>query len=206
MNIFENEIMRRVKELGCKAIYHEINGSISITYGGAHIAEISYGTADKIAGLTDEETEKFLHIKRLCENVSNYCEAYENGEPINIPDFSDGYRVIYSVGSAKMAARFDRASGFEFITWSDYEYPRFYESYDEARKTFAVLSGLVDAERVFTDEELETLCYCVYAVSEMCETLTDDMTKLLNDLGKKLDIAVSKNLNAGKGEKYESAI
>lgn len=206
MNIFENEIMLRIKELGCKAIYHEINGSISVTYGGVHIAEISFGTADKIAGLTDEETEKFLHIKRLCENISNYCEAYENGEPINIPDFSDGYRVIYSVGGAKMAARFDRASGFEFITWSDYEYPRFYESYDEAREKFAVLSGLVDSERLFGDEELETLCYCVYAVSEMCDTLTDDMTKLLNDLGKKLDITVSKNLNAGKVEKHESAV
>lgn len=202
MNIFEKEIMRRVKELDCKAIYHEINGSISVTYDGVHIAEISFGTADKVSGLTDEETKKFLHIKRLCENVANYCEAYESGEPIDIPDFSDGYRVIFSVGNAKMAARFDRASGFEFIIWSDYEYPRFYEDYNEACGKYAVLSGLVDAERVFSDEELQTLCYCVYAVTEMCDTLTDDMTKLLNDLGKKLDIAVSRNYTKNGGEKH----
>lgn len=149
MDIFENGIMHRVKELGCKAIYHEINGSVSVTYGSAHIAEISFRTADKISGLTDEETEKFLHVKRLCANVSNYYETYENGEPINIPDFSDEYRVIYSIGSAKMAARFDRTSRFEFITWSDYEYPRFYDSYNEAREKYVVISGLIDAERVF---------------------------------------------------------
>lgn len=163
-------------------------------------------TAEKSTGLNDDETEKFLHVKRLCDNVANYCEAYENGEPIDIPDHSDGFRVIYSVGSAKMAARFDRTVGFEFITWSDSKYPRFYENYDEAREKFAVLSGLVDSERVFNDEELETLCYCVYAVTEMCDTLTDDMTKLLENLGKKLDIAISKNLSAGRSEKNESAV
>ncbi len=105
-----------------------------------------------------------------------------------------------------MAARFDRKSGFEFVVWSDEEYPCFFANYDKAREKFAVLSGLVDREKIFDDEELETLCYCVYAVSEMCETLTKDMTKLLNDLGKKLDIAISKNLSAGKVEKYESEV
>lgn len=58
-----------------------------------------------------------------------------------------------------------------------------------------------------SDEELETLCYCVYAVSEICDTLlTKGMVKLLNDLGKKLDITISRNLNASKGEKYGSAV
>ncbi len=206
MNFFENEIMRRVKELDCSAVYREHNDEISVMYDGVKIAEISYETAEKISGNTDEESEKFLHIKRLCKNVSNYCAAYENGEPINIPNFSDGYRIIYQVGGAEMAARFDRKSGFEFVVWSDEEYPDFFVSYDKAREKFAILSGLVDREKIFDDEELEALYYCVYAVSEMCETLTEDMVKLLKNLEKKLDIAISKNLLAGKVEKYESAI
>ena len=206
MNYFENEIMRRVKELDCSAVYREQNDEISVMYDGAKIAEISYETAEKISGITNEESEKFLHIKRLCANVANYCAAYENGEPINIPNFSDGYRIIYRVGGAEMAARFDRKSGFEFVVWSDEEYPDFFANYDKAREKFAVLSGLVDSERVFGDEELEALYYCVYAVSEMCETLTEDMVKLLNDLGKKLDIAISKNLSAERGENSENAV
>lgn len=207
MNYFENEIMRRVKELDCSAVYRERDNEISVMYDGVKIAEISYETAEKISGISDEESEKFLHIRRLCANVSNYCNAYENGEPINIPDFSDGYRIIYQVGGAEMAARFDRKSGFEFVVWSCEEYPDFFANYDKAREKFAVLSGLVDREKIFDDEDLETLCYCVYAVSEMCEILlTEDMVKLLNDLGKKLDIAISKNLSAGKVEKYESEV
>ncbi len=106
-----------------------------------------------------------------------------------------------------MAARFDRKSGFEFVVWSCEEYPCFFANYDKAREKFAILSGLVDREKIFDDEELEVLCYCVYAVSEMCEILlTEDMVKLLNDLGKKLDIAISKNLSAERGDKSENAV
>ena len=206
MNYFENEIMRRVKELDCSAVYKEQNDEISVMYDGVKITKISCETAEKISGITDEESEKFLYIKRLCKNVSNYCTAYENGEPINIPNFSDGYRIIYRVGGAEMAARFDRKSGFGFVVWSCEEYPCFFSNYDKAREKFAVLSGLVDREKIFDDEELEALYYCVYVTSEMNDALNEDMTKLLNDLGKKLDLAILKNLSAGKVEKYESAI
>ena len=206
MNFFENEIMRRVKELDCSAVYRERDTGISVMYDGVKIAEISCETAEKISGITNEESEKFLHIKRLCANVSNYCAAYENGEPINIPNFSDGYRIIYQVGGAEMAARFDRKSGFEFVVWNDDENPDFFVSYDKAREKFAVLSGLVDREKIFDNEELEALYYCAYVVSEMNDTLTDDMTELLKNLKKKLDIVIAKNLSAGKVEKYESAV
>lgn len=116
MNIFEKEIMRRVKGLDCSAVYREQNDEISVIYDGVIIAEICYNFAEKIPGITDEESEKFFHIKRLCENISNYCEAYENGKPINIPDFSDGYRVIYHVGTAEMAARYDTRTAAEHMT------------------------------------------------------------------------------------------
>ena len=38
MNYFENEIMRRVKELDCSAVYREQNDEISVMYDGAKIA------------------------------------------------------------------------------------------------------------------------------------------------------------------------
>ena len=206
MNIFEKEIIRRVKELDCKAVYREGNGSISVTYDGKQIAEIRDGKINGMTLFAEEEHEKYLHVKRLCVNVLNYCTAYENGEPINDPNFSDGYHIIYRVGSTKMAARYDRKSGFEFVVWNGDENPDFFVNYDKARERFAILSGLVDRERVFDDEELETLYYCVYVISEMNDTLNKDMTELVNNLAHKLDIAISKNLSAERTEKYASAV
>ena len=69
-----------------------------------------------------------------------------------------------------------------------------------------MLSGLVDREKIFDDEELEALYYCVYVTSEMNDALNDDMTELLKNLEKKLDIAISKNLSAERGENSENAV
>lgn len=82
----------------------------------------------------------------------------------------------------------------------------FFASYDKAREKFALLSGLVDREKIFGDDELEALYYYVYVTSEMNDALNEDMTELLKNLQQKLDAAISKNLSAGKGEKYESAV
>lgn len=206
MNIFEQEIMRRVKELDCKTVYHENVNSVSVTFDGNIIAEIHGDTAEKKGLLDEQESEIFLHIERLCGNVANYCTAYENGEPIKNPNLSDGFRRLFKIGKSEMAARYDRKSGFEFVVWSDNENPDFFVSYDKAREKFAVLSGLIDSEKIFDDEELQALYYCVYVTQEMNDALNKDMLDLLREVKRKLDIAISKNLSAERGEKYGSEV
>lgn len=206
MNIFEQEIMRRVKEHDCKAVYHENDNSVSVTFDGNIIAEIHGNTAEKKGSLDEQENEIFLHIERLCRNVANYCTAYENGEPIKNPNLSDGFRRLFKIGNAKMAARYDRKSGFEFVVWSDNKNPDFFVSYDKAREKFAALSGLIDSEKIFDDEELQALYYCVYVTLEMNDALNKDMLDLLREVKRKLDIAISKNLSTGEGEKYGSTV
>ena len=206
MNIFEQEIMRRVKELDCKAVYHENDNSVSVIFDGNIIAEIHGDTAEKIGSLDEQENEIFLHIERLCRNVANYCTAYENGEPIKNPNLSDGFRRLFKIGKAEMAARYDRKSGFEFVVWSDNENPDFFVSYDKAREKFATLSGLIDSEKIFDDEELQALYYCVFVTLEINDALNEDTLDLLREVKRKLDIAISKNLSAERSEKNESAV
>ncbi len=204
MNIFEKEIMRRVKECDCDAVYRERDNSVSVTYDETKIAKIRDGKCEKTFELTDEEFKKFLHVKRLCENVSNYCSSYENGEPINIPNFSDGYRIIYQVGGAKMAARFDRKSGFEFVIFNGDESLNFFVNYDDAREKFAALSGLIDREKIFDDEELQSLYYCVFTAIEFNDFLNKDTVEFLEKIKRKLDAAIAKNLSAGGEKNYEN--
>ena len=213
MNIFEKEIMRRVKELDCAAVYRENSNVVSVFFDGNIIAEIRGEIPQKAGELDDHESEIYLHLHRLCGNIANCCAAYEKGEPIKNPNISDGFSVelcsmrrLFKIGKAEMAARYDRKSGFEFVVWSGNENPDFFVSYDNAREKFAVLSGLVDREKIFDDEELQALYYCVYVTLEMNDALNKDMLELLGEVKHKLDIAISKNLSASEGEKYGSAV
>ena len=206
MNTFEKEIMRLVKELDCNAVYRENDNSVSVTFDGNIIAEIRGEIPEKTGELDVQESEIFLHIKRLCRNITNYCAAYENGEPIKNPNLSDGFRRLFKIGKTEMAARYDRKSGFEFVVWGDNENPDFFVSYNKAREKFAVLSGLIDREKIFDDEELQALYYCVFVTLEINDALNEDMLDLLREVKRKLDIAISKNLSAQRGEENESAV
>lgn len=126
MNIFQKEIMRRVKECDCDAVYRERDNSVSVTYDGTKIAEIRDGKCEKMSELSGEESEKFFRVRRLFGNISNYCSAYENGEPIKNPNLSDGFRRLFQIGKTKMAASYNRKSGFEFVVWSGDENPYFF--------------------------------------------------------------------------------
>ncbi|MDE7399985.1 MAG: hypothetical protein K2N06_10720 [Oscillospiraceae bacterium] len=204
MNIFEKEIMRRVKKCDCDAVYRERDNSVSVMYDGEKIAEIRDGKCEKTSDLTGEESEKFLQIRRLFGNISNYCAAYENGEPIKNPNLSDGFRLLFQIGKSEMAASYNRKSGFEFVVWNGDENPDFFVNYDDACEKFAVISGLVDGEKIFDDEELQSLYYCVFTTLEFNDALNEDMRNLLENLKRKLDIAIAKNLSAGEEKNYEN--
>ena len=182
MNIFEKEIMRRVKECDCEAVYRERGNSVFVTYDGEKIAEIRDGKCEKMSELSGEESEKFFRINRLCGNISNYCAAYKNGEPIKNPNLSDGFRRLFQIGKAEMAASYNRKSGFEFVVWSGDENPEFFVNYDDAREKFTVLSRLVDGEKIFDDEELQSLYYCVFATIEFNDALNSDTLEFLEKI------------------------
>lgn len=204
MNIFEKEIMRRVKECDCDAVYRERGNSVFVTYDSKKIAEIRDGKCEKMPELTVEESEKFLRIRQLFGNISNYCSAYENGEPIKNPNLSDGFRQLFQIGKTKMAASYNRKSGFEFVVWSGDKNPEFFVNYDDAREKFAVLSGLVDGEKIFDDDELQSLYYCVFMAIEFNNFLNKDTVEFLEKIKRKLDVAIAKNLSAGGEKNYEN--
>lgn len=204
MNIFEKEIMRRVKECDCDAVYRERDNSVSVMYDGEKIAEIRSGKCEKSSDLTGEESEKFFRVRRLFGNISNYCSAYENGEPIKNPNLSDGFRRLFQIGKAEMAASYKRKSGFEFVVWSGDENSEFFVNYDDACEKFAILSGLVDSEKIFDDEELQSLYYCVFTAIEFNDFLNKDTVEFLEKIKRKLDIAIAKNLSAGEEKNYEN--
>ena len=82
--------------------------------------------------------------------------------------------------------------------------PIFFVNYDDACEKFAILSGLVEREKLFNDEELQSLYYCVFTAIEFNDFLNKDTVNFLEKIKRKLDIAIAKNLSAGGEKNYEN--
>ena len=92
-----------------------------------------------------------------------------------------------------MAAKYSDRNEFEFVTW-DRTYDckgvcqgNYYGDYFAAKEDFAVRSGLVDKERLFSDDELLKLNCCVDFTLENGEYLNYDEEQALTRLKEKIE-------------------
>ncbi len=104
------------------------------------------------------------------ENYQNYiwCE-YLPGMPF---DGVKDYKKFYEVGDSVLAAKVMPNDHIEYVTW-EYGYNResvmyghyFDENFAAAKQDFAVRAGLIDKQKLFTDEQLTILHdACVFCV------------------------------------------
>lgn len=192
MNIIAKEIMSKVNAFDCEAVYCEDSG-ISVSYDGVEIAKINGGKIKEMDDLNDDEYYRYLLIQRLFENIKRYCSAYEKGKIANNPALSDDYRVLFRVGNTKLAARYDN-DRFEFAVWGgNSKECEVFSGYNRARERFAVRSGLIDGEKLFSDAELKLLNYCVFEMSTVIYEENDfkhnKSVRDIMDLERKVDLA-----------------
>lgn len=96
-----------------------------------------------------------------------------------------------------LAAKYSEHNGFEFVTW-DRTYDgtavcqgNYYSNYLAAKENFAVRAGLVDKERLFSDDELLKLNSCVDFALENSKYLDYNEEQALTILKEKIDAIAS---------------
>ena len=67
------------------------------------------------------------------------------------------------------------------VFWGDYS-----PNYENVKEAFAVRSGLVSKDRLFSENESADLCRCVDFAKGNCETLTYEHERQLDKLQEKL--------------------
>ena len=102
------------------------------------------------------------------------------------------YRQLAAFGDTVLAAKYSENHGFEFVTWKQKADGRavfwgdYSPSYEYAKESFAVRSGLIPESRLFTEQETANLCRCVDFAKGNCETLTYEQERQLDKLQEKL--------------------
>ena len=135
--------------------------------------------------------DAYFEIKKIAGTVSEYCSAYEKAAPLKAEGLSGNYRCLSEFNGTVLAAKHTEY-GFEFVTW-DRTYDgkavcqgNYHNNYMAAKEDFAVRSGLVDKDKLFSTEELEQIGKCVDFMMRHNGDLNFDDCECLKKLNEKI--------------------
>ena len=204
-SIFKQEIARKLSEEGYNFSFK--NGEFSVTSDGDVIKIRDNDVLYSEGAFSQSGKDKFYALYHLNRVVLDYCTAYEKAAPLKAEGLSGDYRCLAEFNSTVLAAKHTEY-GFEFVTWGrTYDgksiwHGNYYTDYDAAKENFAVRSGMVDKDKIFSTKELEQLEKCVnFTMRHNGDLKFDDC-----DFLKKISEKISENIPEQQNEAPEMSM
>ena len=129
------------------------------------------------ADITGPEVDRQLRtVIQAAGQVKEYMRIFERAPALKAVGLQDTFKVLADFGDAVLAGRSCK-TGAKFVTW-EWDFDRqgvhaghyFMENYEAAKKDFAVRAGLINEQRLFSDEQIAV-------IKNACEfALEDDAT------------------------------
>ena len=126
------------------------------------------------ADITGPKVDRQLRmVTQTAEQVKEYMRIFERAPALKVAGLEDTYKVLADFGDAVLAGRSCK-TGAKFVTWL-WDFDRqgvhvghyFMENYEAAKQDFAVRAGLVESQRLFSDEQIAVIRYaCEFALED----------------------------------------
>ena len=126
------------------------------------------------ADITGPEVDRQLRtVIQTAGHVKEYMRIFERAPALKAVGLEDTYKVLADFGDAVLAGQLGK-KGARFVTW-EWDFDRqgvhvghyFMENYEAAKKDFAVRAGLVESQRLFSDEQLAVIRNaCAFALED----------------------------------------
>ena len=126
------------------------------------------------ADITGPEVDKQLRtVIQTAGQVKEYMRIFERAPALKVVGLDDTYKVFADFGDAVLAGQLGK-KGARFVTW-EWDFDRrgvhaghyFMENYEAAKKDFAVRAGLVESQRLFSDDQLAVIrTACEFALED----------------------------------------
>ena len=139
--------------------------------------------------ITGPEVDRQLRtVIQAAGQVKEYMRIFERAPALKAVGLEDTYKVLADFGDAVLAGQLGK-KGAEFVTW-EWDFDRrgvhtghyFMEDYTAAKWDFAARAGLVDNQRLFSDEQLEAINQaCEYMLMDGAMVTSED-ERTLNDV------------------------
>ena len=124
--------------------------------------------------ITGPEVDRQIRtVIQAAGQVKEYMRIFERAPALKAVGLEDSYKVLADFGDAVLAGRYCK-TGAKFVTW-EWDFDRqgvhaghyFMENYEAAKLDFAVRAGLINEQRLFSDEQLAVIRNaCVFALED----------------------------------------
>ena len=170
----EQKLLR--KELDARLLE---DGLIRVKWNGQPLCSVDRDGIVRFrpADITGPEVDRQLRtVIQAAGQVKEYMRIFERAPALKAIGLEDSYKVLADFGDAVLAGRSCK-TGAKFVTW-EWDFDRqgvhaghyFMENYEAAKQNFAVRAGLVESQRLFSDEQIAV-------IKNACEfALEDDAT------------------------------
>ena len=176
---------RYLREVEQKLLHRELdarlleNGLIHVRWNEKPLCSVDRDGIVRFrpADITGPEVDKQLRtVIQAAGQVKEYMRIFERAPALKAAGLEDSYKVLADFSDAVLAGQLGK-KGARFVTW-EWDFDRqgvhaghyFMENYEAAKKDFAVRAGLINEQRLFSDEQLAV-------IKNACEFALEDMAK-----------------------------
>ena len=147
------------------------------------------------ADITGPEVDKQLRtVTQTAAQVKEYMQIFERAPALKAVGLDDTFKVLADFGDAVLAGRYCK-TGAKFVTW-EWDFDRqgvhsghyFMENYEAAKQDFAVRAGLVNEQRLFSDEQLAVIRNACELALEADATLSYGGEKQLQSVQEQIEL------------------
>ena len=147
------------------------------------------------ADITGPEVDRQLRtVIQTAGHVKEYMRIFERAPTLKVVGLDDTYKVLADFGDAVLARRSCK-TGAKFVTW-ERDFDRqgvhaghyFMENYEAAKQGFAARAGLVNEQRLFSDEQLAVIRNACGFALEDDATLSYAEEKLLCSVQEQIEL------------------
>ena len=188
----EQQLLR--KELDAKLLE---DGLVHVSWNGQPLCSADRDGIVRFrpADITWAEVDRQLRtVIQTAGHVKEYMRIFERAPALKAIGLEDSYKVLADFGDAVLAGRSCK-TGAKFVTW-EWDFDRqgvhaghyFMENYEAAKQDFAARAGLVNEQRLFSDEQLAVIRNTCEFALEADATLSYAEEKQLQSVQEQIEL------------------
>lgn len=180
-------------------VQKEEDGLLPVELDGAPLCRISKKGAIRFKQEEQDAVRESLirgKVSDIVRTVSEYTRLMDPAPYLKAAGLSEKYKLLADFNGTVLAAQETRF-GAQFATWdwndarTALSHGNYYpQNYEGAKRDFAVRSGLVDKQRLLSDEQLTEIYRCIHETLDSGYPITAQREKLLRDTAEQIEWAV----------------